>query len=362
MESSASLPDSIHAVYGTTEGGGAYSNGVVYKVDQAGNETVLYSFTGGADGGYPMGDLTSDSAGNLYGTTYYGGTHSSGTVFKVDPSGNETVLHNFEGTDGANPAAGVVLDASGNLYGTTYTGGAYSWGVAFKINSIGNEKILYSFTGGSDGGLPQARLIRDSLGNLYGTAQQGGLGAGVVFKVDPAGNETVLHAFTALDGGEPLAPVTRDPAGNLYGTTKAGGTYFAGVVYKLDPSGNETVLYSFTNGADGAYPYGGVVRDASGNLYGTTLQGGQEGHGVVFKVDANGNETVLHAFTGGKDGARPFGALARDLAGNLYGTTSDGGANGDGVVYKIGLAGQQRVLHAFTGADGLGAGSGVIAR
>jgi uncharacterized repeat protein (TIGR03803 family) len=352
--SSDSPADSTHALYGATEFGGRYDWGVVYKVDQAGNETVLYSFTGGADGAAPNGDLVCDSAGNLYGTSFEGGKHGRGNVFKVDPSGNETVLHNFAGPDGGSPEAGVVLDAGGNLYGTTNGGGADDDGVVFKIDPIGNETVLYSFTGGSDGGRPNARLIRDSLGNLYGTTASGGAhNSGVVYKVDPVGNETVLYAFTGgADGGYPSTPVTRDSAGNLYGTTDSGGTHAFGVVYKVDSSGNETVLHSFTNGADGRYPYAGVVRDAAGNLYGSTHNGGHGKLGVVYKLDASGNLTVLHSFTGGADGAGPGGRLVRDSAGNLYGTTYPGGANRKGVVYKIDLAGQEQVLHTFTGADG----------
>jgi uncharacterized repeat protein (TIGR03803 family) len=364
-EPSAGPADSAHAVYGTTTYGGAYDKGVVYKVDQAGNETVLYSFKGVPDGANPLlGRLTSDSAGNLYATTYFGGKHNRGTVVKLDPSGNETVLHNFGGISGENPMAGVIRDAGGNLYGTAVLGGL-GCGVVFKINPIDNETTLHSFTGGSDGCNPQAGLIRDSLGNLYGTTLWGGPhNAGVVYKVDPAGNETVLYAFTGgADGRHPFGPVTQDSTGNLYGTAGDGGKYDLGVVYQVDPSGNETVLYSFRGGADdGAGPTAGVVRDSSGNLYGTTTFGGQKETGVVYKVDMGGNETVLHAFTGGKDGSVPLGALVRDAAGNLYGTTQYGGANGMGVVFKIGLAGQGHVLHAFTGTDGYYPAAGVIVR
>jgi uncharacterized repeat protein (TIGR03803 family) len=364
--SSDSPADSAHAVYGTTQYGGTHGLGVVYKVDQAGNETVLYAFKGVPDGAYPLGVLTSDSAGNLYGTTVGGGKYNVGTVFKLDPSGNETVLHSFSfnKSDGAYPQAGVVRDAGGNLYGTAESG-ADTCGVVFKINPIRNGTVLYSFTGGSDGCTPSTRLIRDSLGNLYGTTQVGGPhNGGVVYKVDPAGNETVLYAFTGgADGDQPSSPVTRDSDGNLYGTTSSGGKYSSGTVYKVDPSGNETVLYNFGGLADGRYPVGDVVRDEAGSLYGTTSAGGgSPSFGVAYKLDASGNQTVLHTFTNGADGGMPTSGLVRDSAGNLCGTTGTGGVNNNGVVFKIGLAGKEHVLHAFTGADGATTFAGVIER
>jgi uncharacterized repeat protein (TIGR03803 family) len=198
--------------------------------------------------------------------------------------------------------------------------------------------VLYSFTGGSDGGYPLAGVIRDSKGNLYGTTNGGGASyAGVVFKVDTSGNETVLYSFTGgSDGGYPLAGVIRDSKGNLYGTTNGGGASGAGVVFKVDTFGNETVLYSFTGGSDGGYPLWVVlVRDSAGNLYGTTNGGGASGAGVVFKVNAAGNETVLHSFTGGADGGNPYAGVILGPEGNLYGTTAFGGETNAGVVFEI---------------------------
>ena len=168
--------------------------------------------------------------------------------------------------------------------------------------------MLYTFTGGADGAYPNG-LIQDPAGNLYGTTSNGGAdGAGVVFKLDRRGNETVLYSFTGgTDGGYPYAGVIEDWVGNLYGTTSSGGAAGAGVVFKLDRRGNETVLYSFTGGADGGYPYAGLIEDWAGNLYGTTCCGGTAGAGVTFKVDQTGNETVLHSFTYGSDGGYPYG-------------------------------------------------------
>jgi uncharacterized repeat protein (TIGR03803 family) len=401
------IADSSGNLYGTTQSseGGV---GVVFKLDTTGTETVLYTFTGGADGGEPDAGLVRDSAGNLYGTTFLGGNAprgGKGVVFKLDTAGNETVLHSFGGSDGSYPYAGVILDADGNLYGTTYRGGAKGFGTVYKVNTAGNESVLYSFSGGTDGGSPYAGVIRDSAGNLYGTASQGGASnLGVVYKVDATGHETVLHSFHGPDGSGVTTGVIRDPSGRLYGTTpyggasnfgvvyrlsasgqetvlrtftggtdgrypaagvildssgnvygttqNGGGTSDGGVVYQLDPAGNETVIASFAYTAGGSNPYGGVIRGPAGNFYGTTFYGGASGLGVVYELDLTGRETVLHTFTGGADGAGPYAGVIRDSVGNLYGTTSEGGASNDGTVYKVDTAGNETVLHSFSGTDG----------
>ncbi len=238
------------------------------------------------------------------------------------------VIHNFAAPPGgANPFGGVIRDAAGNLYGTAVQGGTANAGVVFKIDPTGHQTVLYSFMGGADGLYPEASLIRDAAGNLYGTTNQGGspASAGVVFKVDSAGHETVLYRFTGgADGGYPYSGVIRDSAGKLYGTTFGGGTANFGTVYKVDASGHETVLYSFTGGNDGAHPNAGVVRDTAGNLYGTTVNSGSGFAGVVYKVDPAGKQTVLHSFSGA-DGVEPYGGVVRDTAGSLYGTTFYGG-------------------------------------
>ena len=371
------IRDSAGNLYGTTLLGGATNAGVVYKLDTAGKETLLYSFTGCADGREPFAGVIRDSAGNLYGTTLEGGTAEAGVVFKLDTAGQQAVLYSFTAAAaGSQPYSGVIRDSAGNLYGTTLLGGATNAGVVFKVNTAGKGTVLHTFTGGADGGGPYAGVIRDSAGNLYGTTSWGGTaGAGVVYKLDPAGRETVLYNFTGgADGSGPQAGVIRDTAGNLYGTTVRGGATGSGVVYKLDMAGHETVLYSFTGGVDGAWPYGGVIRDSAGTLYGTTSFGGTSngicsdvvplGCGVVFKLDPAGHETVLYSFTGGADGGWPDGDLIRDSAGNLYGNTSGLGSPfcvGCGVVYRLDAAGHETVLYSFTGgADGAGPNAGVI--
>jgi uncharacterized repeat protein (TIGR03803 family) len=240
------VPDAAGNVYGTTyyRGTGCppYGCGTVFKVSGAGKETVLYSFAGGADGGYLWDGVVRDTAGNLYGTTLNGGTSNFGTVFKVDPTGKKSVLHNFtEGQDGGDPYAGLVVDSAGNLYGTTSAGGFYGGGTVFKVDSSGNETILYNFCTKSlceDGVAPFASLAMDAAGNLYGTTLLGGfdLYYGVVFKLDPTGQETVLYNFTGTDdGGLTYAGVVLDSAGNIYGTTPSYGANGFGTVFKITP-------------------------------------------------------------------------------------------------------------------------------
>ncbi|HLY15840.1 MAG TPA: choice-of-anchor tandem repeat GloVer-containing protein [Bryobacteraceae bacterium] len=360
--------DSAGNLYGTTYGGGAAKLGVVFKLDTTSQETVQYPFPGADRGGEPKAGVIRDSAGNIYGTTYSGGAANAGVVYKVDTAGQETVLYAFTGgADGSNPYAGVIRDSAGNLYGTTYYGGAAGAGVVYMLDPTGHETVLYSFSGGEDGRNPQGGVIRDSAGNLYGTARYGGLwGAGAVYELDNTGQETVLYSFgtSSGDGMYPLAGVIRDPAGNLYGTTGWGGSTLlgAGVVYKLDPTGHETVLYSFAGGANGGYPYSGVIRDSAGNLYGTTNSGGSGNEGVVYKLDPAGNESVLYSFPGGANGASPLDGVIRDSAGNLYGTTNRGGdAGNEGIVYKLDPAGNETVIYTFTGGpDGGNPSAGVI--
>jgi uncharacterized repeat protein (TIGR03803 family) len=330
-------------LYGTTYNDGAFAFGTVFKISAAGQEKVLHSFrqTGG-DGAFPWyGTLVRDSSGNLYGTSGEGGIYGQccGTVFRVSASGKETVLFSFTrtGENGYFPQAGVVRDSSGNLYGMSESGGSGGAGLVFRLDATGKESVLYSFIGSSDGANPQAGLMLDAKGNLYGTAFSGGSSfAGVVFRLDPTGKEVVLYNFTgSSDGGYPESGLIRDSRGNLYGTTYAGGNHGAGTVFKVDAQGKETVLYSFTGGTDGGFPMeASLVRDSAGNLYGTTPQGGSSSFGVVFKIDTAGNQTVLHNFSG-RDGKIPYGTLALDKSGNLYGTTYEGGAYGGGVVFKI---------------------------
>lgn len=336
------LRDSAGNLYGTTflGGPGNCTNsgcGTIYKIEVSGNKTILYRFQG-SDGYAPYGGLIRDAAGNLYGTTSGGGASGVGIVFKLEPSGHLIVLHTFNGTDGKYPESTLVQDAAGNFYGTTFNGGSSDDGVVFKLDSIGNETVLHSFNG-TDGKNPVAGLARDPAGDLYGTTFNGGStscdgGCGVVFKIDSNGVETTLHQFNGSDGEGPYAGVILDAAGNLYGTTTVGGRQRYGDVYKLDKSGNETLLHTFT-AFDGEGPSSNVVRSEAGDLYGTTAGGGRFGLGEVYKLDPSGKVIVLHSFFGRRDGTHPNSALIRVKGGDLYGTASAYGPGGDGVVFKL---------------------------
>ena len=302
-------------LYGTTQAGGAYGAGTVFELSPAmgggWTESVLYSFSGGTDGKSPFSGVILDPEGNLYGTTNAGGTYSLGTVFKLTPPGgggggwSESVLHSFSNIhDGANPYAGLVRDYQGNLYGTTVAGGSGA-GTVFKLAPPANrettwtESVIHSFRGGRDGAAPYADLILDAAGNLYGTTSGGGIGQygyGIVFMLSPPNpgkvtwTESAIYRFTGKngDGAYPYARLVLDGQGNLYGTTQNGGAR-AGTVFKLSPPiGNgpwiETVLYSFASLPNGAYPFAGVILDNKGNLYGTTSLGGRYGVGVVFEI------------------------------------------------------------------------------
>ncbi|MBA3913198.1 MAG: hypothetical protein H0X25_04960 [Acidobacteriales bacterium] len=344
---------------------------------------ILYTFKGGlaGDGEMPLSGLVLDPQGNLYGTTLGGGTGGDGTIFKLSPAGVETLLHVFDHhlpAEGAEPATGVIRDSQGNLYGTTRSGGdlncypPYGCGTVYKLDPAGNFTILHTFSG-SDGWLLDdgSSLTSDTEGNLYGAADVGGFfgdpcdptyGCGVIFKINVDGTENVLHVFTGDDGSSPKSPVVLDPDGNLYGAT-------AFTVFKLDPSGNETVLHRFTGGDDGDNAYGGLIRDAAGNLYGVTEEGGlpskncgeagNQSCGTVFKVTSADDLHVLYQFSGGADGGNPFAGLTFGKSG-LYGTTYDGGnlacnrPYGCGTVFQITGKGQKKVLHAFSGhGDGI---------
>ena len=344
------VQDAQGNLYGTTGGGGAYGAGTVFKLDTSGNETVLYSFTGtGGDGSGPTG-VVLDAQGNLYGTTNGGGAFGAGTVFKVDTSGNETVLYSFAGSpDGASPVAGVVLDAQGNLYGTTNGGGAYGAGTVFKVDTTGAETVLYSFHGAS-GTYPLGGVVLDAQGNLYGTTIGGGAyGLGTVFKVDTTGAETVLYSFThGTDGQQPHAGVVLDAQGNLYGTTYFGGylecpadaPLGCGTVFKLDTTGQFTVLHAFGGRGDGFFPLGDLALDVQGNLYGTCFEGPADNGGMVFALYTSGTYTVLHIFTRTKSGIAPGGwdletGVTLGAQGNLYGTTHIGGGDFQGTLFAL---------------------------
>jgi uncharacterized repeat protein (TIGR03803 family) len=326
-------------IYGTALDGGSGSDGTIFEMNVRNDN--IFSFSG-PSGSSPLGEVIQDQVGNLYGTTAMGGAYGAGTVFKIDPEGNETVLYSFShpynrSDDGDQPQGPLTLDSGGNLFGTTVLGGFYNLGTVFKIDPSGQENIVYTFSGGSTGAeFPYAGLLIDANGNYFGsTAGDGATSFGDVFELTSNGVFTALYTFTGgADGSQPMAGVRRDSEGNIYGTTKGGGAFGHGTVFMLSPNNQESVLYSFTGGVDGGEPRSSLSEDAKGNLYGTTIAGGAFAMGTIFKLDTTGHESVLHSFKGGSDGKFPYAGLDQDVEGNLYGTTTAGG-NGYGTIFEI---------------------------
>jgi uncharacterized repeat protein (TIGR03803 family) len=291
----------------TASAGGHYGCGAIILATNTGYAIPVYSFSGGADGCSPMGRLVRAGGGAFYGTASGGGSSSAGTIFKIAKDGpylqyRFSLVYTFTGgADGGAPQGTLILDKQGNLYGTTSSGGAYGVGAVFEINDAG-ETVLYSFKGGSDGANPTGDLLLDSKGDFYGTTSGGGAsGLGTVYEVNAGGVETMFYGFAGgSDGARPAAGVIKDGNENLYGTTVYGGSGAVcnqyqplngcGTVFEISAQGRETVLYSFTGGADGGEPYGKLTRDEQGNLYGTASQGGdlescsELGCGVVFEL------------------------------------------------------------------------------
>jgi len=377
--------DASGNLYGTSIFGGSGSCpggvgcGTVFELAPEANgkwaEKALYSFQdNGIDGFFPFAALVFDGLGNLYGTTQDGGSYGHGTVFELRPKKEggwtESVIHSFnsDGTDGTNPQAGLIFDAAGNLYGAAANGGSGTCsgitgpgcGMIFELmpNTGGEwiEKVLYEFKNdGNDGSNPYGTLIFDAAGNVYGTTAYGGANSncisgstcGTVFELEPSATgvwkEKVLHNFNnnLKDGTEPTGGLIFDSAGNLYGTTSFGGSKEVGTVFELELTAGRwspKILHSFSDN-DGAVPSGSLIFDGAGNLYGTTDDGGTGGLGTVFQLvpESNGDwsERVLHSFAGAPDGSRCFGGLIFDNAGNLYGTTDEGGTNNEGAVFEI---------------------------
>jgi uncharacterized repeat protein (TIGR03803 family) len=327
-------------------------------------ESVLYTFTGGSDGKNPYGGVTLDGAGNLYGTTVSGGTGGTcagdgcGVVFKLTKSGSswtQSVLYSFKGgNDGYGPGGGVIFDKKGNLYGTTPDGGSNSDGTVYELSPHGGqwkERVIHTFTGGSDGSTGSlGMLLIDKTGNLYGIAELGGdNGAGAVFRMSPAAGGkwkfSTLYGFKGQpDAGFPYGGLIADAKGNLYGTTYYGGENGVGSVFKLTRGSGgkytESVLYSFSPN-DGNSPTSTLTFDAAGALYGTTSSGGDSGCGcgTVFKLTRGSgggwNASDAHIFKSSPDGAYAYYGVTRDHAGNLYGATAAGGAQDQGVLFEL---------------------------
>ncbi len=339
--------------YGVTYYGGTNNDGTVFQLTPSGTETVLYSFSG-TDGENPRSALVMDSSGNLYGTCDHGGANNNGTVFKiVPPSGSAatmfTSLHDFTGTDGTDPTTQLVIGSDSNFYGTAELGGANNMGVVYEMTPSGTVTDIYSFMGTTDGNNPIGGLMLNSAdGNIYGTSLGGASNDGVIFEFTPNGatavTPTTLYSFSGNDGKYPEAPLVAGNDGQLYGTTVRGGANTQGTVFKITTTGTLTTLYTFsadngTGNTDGARPYGTLLLAGNGTFYGTTRYGGASDGGTVFQMSAAGKLATLYQFTadnsGNTDGANPFCELIKDSSGALYGTTNDGGVNSAGTVFKL---------------------------
>jgi uncharacterized repeat protein (TIGR03803 family) len=354
--------DNAGNLYGTSVQGGAFGSGTVFQVTTAEVHTVLYSFTGGPDGGEPYKGVTLDAQGNLYGTAVTGGGGACeggcGVVFKLAKSGGswtQSVIHTFTGSDGSGPGSPVAFDAHGNIYGTTPTGGANGLGVVYQLKPNGTGgwtyHIIHTFTGGEDGsGGSAGRFLVDTDGNLFNVCTVGGAnGFGVVYEMSPTQSGqwrfTTLYAFKdSPDGALPYGGLVFDKAGNLYGTTYYAGAHDLGTVYKLTRNGttwSESVLYSFKGGTDGANPISSLVADSSGNLYGTTSEAGAStcGCGVIFKMTrgATGKwaESVVYRFPGSPDPGFAYNGMISGSGGTFYGATVHGGGTNDGTIYQF---------------------------
>jgi uncharacterized repeat protein (TIGR03803 family) len=342
-------------LYGTTEGDGISDGGTVIKITPEGQLATLYSFCSQPnciDGGLPLAGLVRAASGSFYGTTAFGGTYGSGTVFEITPQGNLTTLYSFgaQGTDAQQPYGGLVQGTNGNFFGTSRVGGTYNQGTVFEVTPSGKLMVLYNFCPGgatcSDGQQPEAGLVLGTNGSFYGTTVGGGThGSGAVFQITVTGKLTTLYSFCSqtncTDGSSPYDGLVLGTDGNFYGTTEGGP--LVGTVFRITARGKLTTLYSFcsqTNCSDGRFPFAGLVQGTDGDFYGTTAYGGVDlvcpfglniGCGTVFKITPSGKLTTLYAFCAGGspcvDGMQPYAPLVQDTDGNFYGSTAVGGIN-----------------------------------
>jgi uncharacterized repeat protein (TIGR03803 family) len=359
--------DTSGKAYGTTHFGGISSCGgnvgggcgVVFELSPNGSggwsETPLYAFADGSDGGFPNAGVILDPSGNIYGSASTGGNFQCsigcGVVYELIKSSgwSESIVHTFDGNDGEFPNALLLANTNGTMESTTWYGGSTGNGTVFSLTRNGSswtENVLYNFKGTTDGSAPAAGLFEDRMGNLYGTTYKyDGNNDGVVFQLKDRRRQythETLYSFGAGSGGEdPYAGVIMPVRGKLFGTTIEAGSLGGGTAFELLRSKNnqwtQTPLHEFGGTGDGSTPYGGLIADKAGNLYGTTLFGGKNNAGTVYELSSmrgQWKERILYAFTGGTDGGNPGGTLTMDSAGNLYGTAG-GGQSGNGVIFEV---------------------------
>ena len=335
--------------YGMTSQGGANSDGTIFKMTPGGEVTILVNLRSADTGSNPQGGLVLGKDNNFYGMTYSGGSSGYGTIFKVTPSGDFTLLRKFNGIiDGGNAQGNLVLGKDGSFYGMTYQGGKNKYGTIFKISSAGNFTVLKHLDN-TTGSYPQGSLIQASDGNFYGMTYQGGTNNyGTIFRITPTGTYTIRrHLDSSISGAYPQGSLVQGTNGFLYGITYSGGAVGYGTIFRMTLSGTFSVLHNLNYSTDGGYAQGNLLQSTDGNFYGTTYQGGSNSVGTIFKVTPNGTFSVLHNLDNSNDGRYAMGGLVQGTGGNYYGTTSAGGLGDRGTIFKITASGAYSVLVHF---------------
>ena len=329
-------------MYGTTAGGGLHFSGTAFRIDALGNFQTLHDFDFGVDGGSPTAALIRAADGLFYGTTIEGGPGDSGTIFRFDADGTFETLHAFQGTDGAVARAALLQVADGSFYGTTASGGTYGGGTAFRFDLPDALTTFHSFSGDNEGSAPQAPFIQASDGYLYTTAASGGHGHGAIFRMDLAGNITTLSLLIGYEAAQPEGPLVEAPDGFFYGSGQQ-------TVFRMDHSGMVTIVCAF-DPAESAQAQRGVTLGADGRLYGVSIAGGKDGIGFLFSSDTEGSVTILHPFTE-EIGQQPLAGLIQAPDGFFYGANAAGGTAQLGTVFKMSAVGKTALFHGFAPAD-----------